>query len=110
MTSTWSKYNPSKENLRQEIWSRLVAENAVNYDPRGHIPDFIGAEKAAEQLRQLDIWRNTRVVKCNPDKPQASVREAALRDGKILYMAVPRLVNDHCFVELRQGYRGDGAV
>ncbi len=98
----WSNYNSSKEALRQKIWERLRKTNAVNYDPRGHIPNFLGAEEAATQLRNLDIWQTARVIKCNPDKPQAPVRAAALADGKILYMAVPRLVNEYCFVELRR--------
>jgi 5-formyltetrahydrofolate cyclo-ligase len=39
-------------------------------------------------------------VKANPDAPQLPVRRAALRDGKTLYMAVPRLADEQPFLEL----------
>jgi 5-formyltetrahydrofolate cyclo-ligase len=39
-------------------------------------------------------------VKCNPDAPQRPVRLRALRDGKVVYMAVPRLRDPRCFWEL----------
>lgn len=67
---------------------------------RGRIPNFVGAERAALQLRALRAWREARVVKVNPDAPQLPVRRMALRDGKLLYMAVPRLRTLECFLEL----------
>jgi 5-formyltetrahydrofolate cyclo-ligase len=36
----------------------------------------------------------------NPDSPQLPVRRAALRQGKIVYMAVPRLRDEKCFLRL----------
>jgi 5-formyltetrahydrofolate cyclo-ligase len=41
------------------------------------------------------------VVKANPDAPQLPVRRRARRDGKTLYMAVPRLADEKPFVEVR---------
>src|SRR5262249_31674941 len=38
--------------------------------------------------------------KCNPDSPQRPVRLRALKAGKIVYMAVPRLRELECFIEL----------
>src|SRR5438477_212668 len=55
---------------------------------------------AAARLAELPVWRQARVVKANPDAAQAPVRLRALSDGKILYMAVPRLTDARCFVEL----------
>jgi 5-formyltetrahydrofolate cyclo-ligase len=37
-------------------------------------------------------------VKANPDAPQLPVRRQARRDGKVLYMAVPRLADEKPFV------------
>lgn len=96
----WSGYHPGKDQLRTEIWTRLKQQGVVRRDPFGHIPHFIGAEQAAEQLAALPIWQTAQVVKCNPDSPQTSVRLQALQQGKRLYMAVPRLTDRHCFVEL----------
>ena len=96
----WSDRHPDKAALRQHIWQRLTECRAVRRNPVGHIPNFVGAEAAAERLSQLPVWRSARVVKCNPDSPQRPVRLQALRDGKTLYMAVPRLSRKKCFVEL----------
>jgi 5-formyltetrahydrofolate cyclo-ligase len=40
------------------------------------------------------------VVKSNPDAPQLPVRRRARREGKTLYMAVPRLCDDKPFVRV----------
>lgn len=55
------------------------------------IPNFVGAEKAAQNLRELPEYKMAKVIFCNPDSPQKPVREAALNDDKIVVMATPRL-------------------
>jgi 5-formyltetrahydrofolate cyclo-ligase len=40
----------------------------------GRIPNFVGAEAAADQLAALPAWEAARVVKANPDKAQRAVR------------------------------------
>ena len=99
-TSTWSGRHRDKDTLRQRIWSTLKKHQATRRDPVGHIPNFIGAEIAAERLAKTDLWQGAQVVKCNPDSPHTAVRLRALVDGKTLYMAVPRLSRKKCFVEL----------
>lgn len=98
----WSGRHAGKDQLRSEVWSRLVEQEAAIGKPFGHIPNFKGADQAAERLAGLPIWQQARVIKSNPDSPQQPVRWRALRDGKKLYMAVPRLTQEHCFVELTQ--------
>ena len=63
----------------------------------GRIPNFVGAEQAAERLRGTEAWRRARTVKANPDAPQWPVRQRALEDGKTVFMAVPRLADEHPF-------------
>lgn len=64
----------------------------------GRIPNFKGAERAAERLAELPEWTSARVVKVNPDSPQRPVRRLALEQGKLLLMAVPRLTSRDCFI------------
>jgi 5-formyltetrahydrofolate cyclo-ligase len=97
---TWAGRHEGKDALREEIWSLLKQHGASPSDPFGHIPDFIGSDQAADRLAALPIWVQAQVVKANPDTAQAPARLRALRDGKTLYMAVPRLVDARCFVEL----------
>ncbi len=66
----------------------------------GRIPNFVGAEAAARRLAESPAWQAARVIKCNPDAPQLPVRVLALRHGKRLFMAVPRLRDERCFLEL----------
>lgn len=98
--AVWAGRHQGKDALREEIWAALKRTAASPSDPFGHIPDFVGSDRAAERLAALPIWQAARVIKCNPDKAQAPVRLRALRDGKLLYMAVPRLIDARCFVEL----------
>lgn len=98
--ATWAGRHEGKDALRNEIWAALKREAASPTDPVGHIPDFVGSDLAAARLAELPIWQRAQVIKCNPDKAQAPVRLRALQDGKLLYMAVPRLVDARCFVEL----------
>ncbi|MEM2767678.1 MAG: 5-formyltetrahydrofolate cyclo-ligase [Candidatus Bathyarchaeia archaeon] len=66
---------------------------------RGRIPNFIGAEAAAEKLRQLEEWKKAKVVFVSPDSPQQKVRENALKDGKTLIMASPRLKSGFILID-----------
>jgi len=58
---------------------------------RGRIPNFVGAEAAAERILGLEEFWRSRVVKVNPDAPQLPVRRGVLRAGKVLVMPTPRL-------------------
>ena len=55
---------------------------------------------AARRLTELPEWQAARRIKCNPDAPQRAVRLAALRQGKTVVMAVPRLRAERCFLRL----------
>jgi 5-formyltetrahydrofolate cyclo-ligase len=82
-----------KQLLREKIWSEMerLRIAAFPLPCRGRIPNFKGAEAAAERLRQLEEWKKAKVIFVNPDSPQRKVRENALKDGKTLIMASPRL-------------------
>jgi 5-formyltetrahydrofolate cyclo-ligase len=99
-SNKWQGRNYQKDRLRAEIWSLLKKQNICQRNPQGHIPNFKGCEKAAENLAGLSIWQKANVIKCNPDSPCMPIRLRALQDGKCLYMAVPQLKTRRCFVEL----------
>ncbi|GAB3672441.1 5-formyltetrahydrofolate cyclo-ligase [Halopiger thermotolerans] len=91
-----------KQDLRERVWDDLEdsGEARFPFPPHGRIPNFAGADEAAERLQETAAWREADVVKTNPDAPQLPVRRAALRQGKTVYMAVPRLRNERCFLRL----------
>lgn len=87
-----------KAALREEVWQALQSAGVARFPgAEGRIPNFTGAEAAAEQLRTTDIWSAAHTVKANPDSPQWPVRQRALEDGKTLFMAVPRLAGPEPF-------------
>lgn len=94
----------AKAALREEAWAAIRAAGATRFPaPENRIPNFVGAEAAAELLRSTDEWREAPTVKANPDSPQLPVRQRALEDGKTLFMAVPRLAEDKPFFLLDPG-------
>ena len=84
----------AKQEIRRRMWDLLVREDVVERGVHGYIPAFVGAADAAERLAGLPEWHAAQVVKAVPDRAQQPVREWALRDGKLLYVAVPRLAAD----------------
>lgn len=91
-----------KQELRERVWDELEqsGEARFPFPPHGRIPNFAGAEQAAEHLAETDIWEETDIIKSNPDSPQRPVRRLALEAGKVVYMAVPRLQDEKCFLRL----------
>ncbi|MGD0607900.1 MAG: 5-formyltetrahydrofolate cyclo-ligase [Streptosporangiaceae bacterium] len=91
----------AKVSLRQEVWSALRAARVARFPgAAGRIPNFIGAEAAAQRLRAMPVWRAAGTLKANPDSAQLPVRQRALEDGKTVYMAVPRLAGPEPFFAL----------
>ncbi len=82
-----------KQKIREYVWSLLERKGVARF-PRpiyGRIPNFVGAERAAERILKLEEYRSAKVVKVSPDSPQKFIRYRCLLDGKILIMPTPRL-------------------
>jgi 5-formyltetrahydrofolate cyclo-ligase len=89
----------AKQEVRDRTWTRLEREGAARFPgAKGRIPNFRGAEQAAARLAELGPWQQAATIKANPDAPQLPVRRRARKDGKTLYMAVPRLTEPKPFV------------
>jgi len=83
----------AKQAIRERVWSLLEREQAAPPGVHGRIPSFFGADHAADRLATLPVWHAARVVKVVPDTAQQPVRALALREGKLVYMAVPKLAD-----------------
>lgn len=91
----------AKRSLREEAWAALSEAGAARFPGTRHrIPNFVGAEAAADRLRGTDVWHSAATLKANPDSPQLPVRQRALDDGMVVYMAVPRLAGEQPFLRL----------
>ena len=94
----------SKDDVLEAVWTAMELARA-SHTKKVHdkIPYFRGAQEAAERVFSLPAWQNAKVLKGNPDKAQRPLRQRALEEGKVLYMAVPRLKQEQCFIELDPG-------
>ena len=91
----------TKQATRDRVWALLTKRRVARFPGAvGRIPNFVGAEAAARRLAESSAWQAARVIKCNPDAPQLPVRALALQQGKRVFMAVPRLRDERCFLEL----------
>jgi 5-formyltetrahydrofolate cyclo-ligase len=98
----------AKAALREQVWAAMSAARVARFPgAAGRIPNFSGAEVAAERLRELPEWQQARTLKANPDSAQLPVRQRALQDGKTVYMAVPRLAGPEPFFALDPDHLSD---
>ena len=87
----------AKQAVREGVWSQLERAGVVESGVRGYIPAFEGADQAAERLARLPVWREAQTLQIAPDRAQLPVRIRALQDGKLVYMAVPKLATPEPF-------------
>jgi len=91
-----------KQAVREVVWDAFDEGDQARFPfpPHDRIPNFAGADAACERLTATPEWDAARTLKCNPDAPQLSVRRAALRAGKTLYVAQPRLRDPKPFLRI----------
>lgn len=87
----------AKQAVRERAWRRLIDGGGAPADSYGKIPGFYGTLATAERLAELDEWQQATRIKANPDWAQLPIRTRALEDGKLLYMAVPRMASPEPF-------------
>jgi 5-formyltetrahydrofolate cyclo-ligase len=94
-----------KQSIRDRTWDNVEAEDVARFPfpPHGRIPNYAGADEAAQRLADIDAFQRADSLKANPDAPQRPLRREALEAGITVYVAVPRLADPEPFVELDPG-------
>lgn len=93
-TEEYSKLRtPWKWAIRKAVWDYLEEKDLAQFPRPVHhrIPNFVGADVAAENLATLPEFKSAKMVKVNPDTPQRQVRHLVLENGKTLLTPQPRL-------------------
>eukprot|EP00877_Chromochloris_zofingiensis_P004127 jgi/Chrzof1/13715/Cz08g09090.t1 len=82
-----------KWDIRKKMWNYMEDNNIARFPRPVHhrIPNFVLAEKAADNLSKLPEFIAAACVKVNPDTPQKMVRRHVLAAGKTLLTPQPRL-------------------
>lgn len=90
-----------KARLRERIWREMEAKEIARFPlpVKGRIPNFVGAEEAALKAAELEEWNKAKIIVANPDSAQRPLRELALKQGKLLVMASPRLKAGYWLLE-----------
>jgi 5-formyltetrahydrofolate cyclo-ligase len=85
----------SKDEARSDIWQRLTDEGAARFPfpVEGRIPNFDGADRAAERLFDRLGIAQLNAVKINPDSPQKPLRRLALESGLVVFVPSPKLTD-----------------
>ena len=91
-----------KQPVREAVWDAFDEGDQARFPfpPHDRIPNFAGADAAAERLAATAAWESAATLKANPDAPQLPVRRTALRAGKTVYVAQPRLRDADPFLRL----------
>ncbi|MBU7017319.1 MAG: RNA 2'-phosphotransferase [Theionarchaea archaeon] len=93
-----------KKCIREKIWKEMK-KGLIERFPYawGRIPNFEGAEKAAQRLAALEEFKKAKIIFVAPDSPQKLVRELVLTHGKILVMPTPRLKSGFILLKPKKG-------
>ena len=100
---THSQDTPSKEALRERIWSQL--RSVARPDSRFHwnfaefIADYEGSELGAERLQALPAWRASKLMFITPDNNVEVVRRKAMEDGKRFVMSTYGIARGFLYVD-----------
>jgi 5-formyltetrahydrofolate cyclo-ligase len=81
----------SKKEVRDYVWKSIEKVATFPFPVKGRIPNFFGASKACERLRELKEYQNSKIVFSAPDSPLKRAREIVLEDGKVLLAVKPRM-------------------
>lgn len=81
-----------RERLRRRIWHLMENAGVLTFplEVLGRVPNFVGAEQAAELLAQQSEFVQAKVVFVSPDHVLRRVRELVLENGKVLAVSLPR--------------------
>lgn len=88
-----------KKQLRSIIYKKLIQTQISNKDCKGRIPQFKGADIAAENLRSTPEWKESKTIFVSPDTAIIKVRENALLDHKNIIMASPKLLHGYLLIK-----------
>ena len=89
-----NKHYKSKQEVRELIWKYMEENNLISF-PRpcyGRIPNFLGSHIAGKKLKTLSEWKDVKTIFSAPDSSLHAARAEALKEGKSLLVAAPKLI------------------
>lgn len=90
----------SKQEIREYVWKKLREEGVALFPNENHIPNFKGVEDTIKKILELDEYKKANKIFISPDTPQRILIKYAIKDGKEIYMATPKLRKGFCKVAI----------
>jgi 5-formyltetrahydrofolate cyclo-ligase len=94
----------TKDEIRKEMWEIIEKNPAIFPEPVYGIPSFVGSDDAAERLSDLPEWIDAKSITIGFSPNLRAAREFAMKDDKIVYVAIPKLSEEKCYVELNSSF------
>ena len=72
-----------KDEIRKDVWQSMRDAGVAAFPGAvGRIPNFTGSGRAHLQLAELEVWKNARVLKSNPDSASEAPEKAGPGAGQ----------------------------
>lgn len=80
----------TRDEARQKVWKELrnyaYPDSRFSWDFAEFIADYKGSDACADQIRNHEVYRNSRVIFITPDNNLQKLREYAILDNKVMVM------------------------
>src|SRR5438067_13299032 len=100
---THSQDTPSKEALRERIWSQL--KQVARPDSRFHwnfaefIADYEGSDVSARRIQALPAWQASSLMFITPDNNLEELRRVAMEDNKRFVMSTYGIAHNFLYID-----------
>ncbi len=95
--------SPRVQEHRERVWAELAKvgrpDARLHWDFSSFIADFEGSDLAAERIRQLRVYQDTKLLFITPDNSTELVRRQALADGKIILMTTCAIARGFLYLD-----------
>ena len=85
-----------KTDLRQQVWQELrkVAkpDSRFHWEFENFVPDFENSYKCVKSIREMNWYKNSKIIFLAPDNSLTEMRKRAIEDGKHLIVATHAIV------------------
>lgn len=91
----------TKLQIRDKVWDYLEVTRLTNpgYGSRRRISNFKGSDEAGVRVAEMEVFKNAKVVRIDPNIPLQEIRIKTLEAGKTLLLPTPKLLN-HVFSKI----------
>lgn len=92
-----------KSNLRQQVWQELrkVAkpDSRFHWDFEKFVPDFENSDRCVDSIREMDWYKDSKILFIAPDNSLVRIRQQAIEDRKQVIIATHAIVRGFLIID-----------